>query len=111
LIAAGLLVLVVLEATEGVGLWRATRWGEYLSFVLTTLLLVPEALELTSSTSPGTIIGMVVNVAVVLYLLFSKRLFGVRGGSATVAAEREHDISWAALQRHLPEGTAAPAQA
>ncbi|HEY2222542.1 DUF2127 domain-containing protein [Actinomycetospora sp.] len=105
-IAAGLLVLVLLEGTEGVGLWRATRWGEYLSFVLTTLLLVPEALELTSSTSPGTIIGMVVNVGVVLYLLFSKRLFGVRGGAATVAAEREHDISWAALRRHLPDAAA-----
>ncbi len=102
LVAIGLLVLVVLETTEGVGLWRATRWGEYLTFVMTTLLLVPEILELTSSTSPGTIIGMVVNVAVVLYLLISKRLFGLRGGAAAVAAEREHDISWAALARHLP---------
>jgi hypothetical protein len=49
---------------------------------------------------------MVVNVGVVLYLLFSKRLFGVRGGAATVAAEREHDISWAALRRHLPDAAA-----
>jgi uncharacterized membrane protein (DUF2068 family) len=112
LIAAGLLALVLLQGTEGVGLWRATRWGEYFSFVLTTLLLVPEALELTSSTSPGTIIAMVVNIAVVLYLLISKRLFGVRGGAATVAAERDHDISWAALRRHQPDGpTAAPARA
>jgi uncharacterized membrane protein (DUF2068 family) len=103
LVATGVFVLIVLETTEGVGLWRATRWGEYLTFVMTTLLLVPEVLELTSSTSPGTIIGMVVNVAVVLYLLISKRLFGLRGGSSAVAAEREHDISWAALARHLPE--------
>ena len=103
LVAVGLTVLVALEATEGVGLWRATRWGEYLTFVMTTLLLVPEVLELTSSTSPGTIVGMVVNVAVVLYLLLSKRLFGLRGGAAAVAAEREHDISWTALARHIPE--------
>ncbi|MDT7743466.1 MAG: hypothetical protein QOE59_2544 [Actinomycetota bacterium] len=106
LVAIGLLVLVVLETTEGVGLWRATRWGEYLTFVMTTLLLVPEVLELTSSTSPGTIIGMVVNVAVVAYLLISKRLFGVRGGSAAIAAEREHDISWDALARHIPQPSA-----
>lgn len=106
LVAAGLFVLVVVETTEGVGLWRATRWGEYLTFVMTTLLLVPEVLELTSSTSPGTIIGMVVNVAVVLYLLISKRLFGLRGGSAAIAAEREHDISWAALARHMPQRSA-----
>jgi uncharacterized membrane protein (DUF2068 family) len=111
LIAAGVFALVVLQGTEGVGLWRATRWGEYLSFVLTTLLLVPEALELTSSTSPGTIVGMVVNVAVVAYLLVSKRLFGVRGGAATVAAERDHDISWDALRRHLPEAPVAAARA
>jgi uncharacterized membrane protein (DUF2068 family) len=103
LVAVGVFVLIALETTEGVGLWRATRWGEYLTFVMTTLLLVPEILELTSSTSPGTIIGMVVNVAVVLYLLISKRLFGLRGGARAVAAEREHDISWAALQRHVPE--------
>lgn len=51
-------------------------------------------------------------IAVVLYLLISKRLFGVRGGATTVAAERDHDISWAALRRHQPDGpAAAPAQA
>ena len=102
--AGGVLVLIVLESLEGIGLWRGTRWGEYLTFVMTTLLLVPEAFQLTSSPSPGTIVGMVVNLAVVLYLLISKRLFGLRGGADAVAAERAHDISWAALQRHLPEG-------
>ena len=102
LVAIGVFVLLALETAEGVGLWRATRWGEYLTFVMTTLLLVPQALELTSSTSPGTIIGMVVNLAVVLYLLISKRLFGLRGGAPANSAEREHDISWAALARHLP---------
>lgn len=105
LVAAGLAVLIALEAAEGIGLWRYTRWGEYLSFVLTTLLLVPEAFQLASSASPGTIIGMVINLAVVVYLLISKRLFGVRGGAAAVAAERDHDISWEALRRHLPVGT------
>ncbi len=68
---------------------------------MTTLLLVPEVLQLTSSASPGTIIAMVVNVAVVVYL-FSKRLFGVRGGAPAEAAERDHDVSWAALERRLP---------
>lgn len=74
---------------------------------MTTLLLVPEILELTSSTSPGTIVGMVVNVAVVGYLLVSKRLFGLRGGAPAVRAEREHDVGWGALARHVPEGGAA----
>ena len=113
LIAVGLVVLLALESAEGIGLWRGTRWGEYLTFVMTTLLLVPEVLELTSSTSPGTIIGMVVNLAVVGYLLVSKRLFGLRGGSAAVAAIRDHDVSWAALRRRLPAAATAcyPARA
>ena len=105
LVAAGLVVLlVVLETAEGVGLRRATRWGEYLTFVMTTRLLRPEALQLVASTSPGSVIGMVINAAVVLYLLISKRLFDLRGGAPAVRAERDHDIGWAALQRHLPAG-------
>jgi uncharacterized membrane protein (DUF2068 family) len=110
LIAVGLAVLLALESAEGIGLWRGTRWGEYLTFVMTTLLLVPEVLELTSSTSPGTIIGMVVNLAVVGYLLVSKRLFGLRGGSAAVAAIRDHDVSWDALRRRLPAASTRPGQ-
>ncbi len=102
LIAAGLVVLAAFEATEGIGLWLGARWAEYLTFVLTTLLLIPEILQLTSSVSPGTIIALVVNVAVVVYLLFSQRLFGLRGGGAALAAEHEHDVSWAALERRLP---------
>lgn len=95
-------MLASLEAAEGISLWLAKRWAEYLTFVMTTLLLVPEFFQLTSSASPGTIIAMVVNVAVVVYLLFSKRLFGVRGGAPAEAAERDHDVSWAALERRLP---------
>ena len=104
LVAIGVLVLLLLEAVEGIGLWRATRWGQYLSTVLTTLLLVPQVLQLSSSASPGTIVGIVVNVAVVVYLLVSKRLFGLRGGAPAEAAEIEHDVSWDALARHLPAG-------
>ncbi|MHC1561540.1 DUF2127 domain-containing protein [Actinomycetospora sp. C-140] len=108
LVAAGVLVLLVLEAVEGIGLWRATCWGQYLSTVLTTMLLVPQVLQLSSSASPGTIIGIVINVAVVVYLLVSKRLFGLRGGAPAEAAEIEHDVSWDALARHLPGGTSGP---
>ena len=104
LAAVGVAVLLGLETAEGIGLWRGTRWGEYLTFVMTTLLLVPEAIELVSSSSPGTIVGIIVNAAVVIYLLISKRLFGLRGGAPAVRAEHDHDVSWAALARHLPDG-------
>jgi len=39
----------LLEAVEAVGLWRAKRWAEYLTFVATTLLLIPEIYELTGA--------------------------------------------------------------
>ncbi len=102
-VAAGVVVLAVFELVEGVGLWRGRRWAEYLTFVMTTLLLIPEVLELTSSVTPGKLVTLVINLAVVVYLLLAKRLFGLRGGAGAEAAERDHDVSWAALARHLPE--------
>ena len=45
---------------------------------------------------------MIVNVAIVLYLLLAKRLFGLRGGGALERAERERDIGWPALERGTP---------
>ncbi len=71
---------------------------------MTTLLLVPEVLELTSSVTVGKLITLVVNLAVVAYLLLAKRLFGLRGGAGAEAAQRDRDVSWAALERHLPDG-------
>ena len=47
-----------------------------------------------------------INVAVVAYLLFAKRLFGVRGGAAAEHAIREADVGWQALDRASPEAAA-----
>lgn len=102
-VGVGVVVLAVFELVEGIGLWRGRRWAEYLTFVITTLLLIPEVLELTSSVTPGKLLTLAINLAVVVYLLLAKRLFGLRGGAAVETAQRDHDISWAALQRHLPD--------
>ena len=48
------------------------------------------------------IIGFIVNVAVVVYLLYAKRLFGVRGGGEADEQERFRDTSWEALERTAP---------
>lgn len=46
--------------------------------------------------------ALLVNLAIVVYLLLAKRLFGFRGGAAADRAERERDIGWEALERTAP---------
>ncbi|GAA4893030.1 DUF2127 domain-containing protein [Actinomycetospora straminea] len=101
-LAAVLLAYAVLEAVEAVGLWYARRWAEYLTFVATTVLLVPEVWELTHGPTPLKILALVVNLTVVAYLLVAKRLFGLRGGGRAEEAERAHDTGWPAVERAGP---------
>jgi uncharacterized membrane protein (DUF2068 family) len=95
----------VLEGLEAVGLWRGKRWAEYLTFIATTLLLIPEVYELTGTITIIKIITLIINLVVVGYLLFAKRLFGLRGGGRAEAAERDQDSGWEALERSLPTPT------
>jgi uncharacterized membrane protein (DUF2068 family) len=97
----------LLEGIEAVGLWFAHRWAEYLTFVATTVLLIPEVYELTGQITITKVITLVINLAVVIYLLCAKRLFGLRGGGRAEAAERAHDTGWQALERTLPASSAA----
>src|SRR4051794_1224585 len=99
----------VLELLEAVGLWRGRRWAEYLTFIATALLLIPEVYELSETISPTKILTMLINLAVLAYLLFAKRLFGPRGGGTAEAAEYRRDSGWPALERTLPHPGALPA--
>ncbi|KNB53599.1 DUF2127 domain-containing protein [Streptomyces caatingaensis] len=94
----------VLEGVEAVGLWRAARWAEYLTFVATSVLLIPEVYELTGHVSALKVCTLLINLAVVGYLLFAKRLFGLRGGGRAEEAVRERDNGWQALERVYPGG-------
>ena len=78
------------------------RWAEYLTFIATTVLLPLEIYELTHSITPFKIIALIVNIAIVVYLLFAKRLFGLRGGAAAEEALRERDVGIEALERVMP---------
>jgi uncharacterized membrane protein (DUF2068 family) len=80
LVGLALAGYAVLEGVEAVGLWLAKRWAEYLTFVATALLLIPEIYELTGRITVTKVITLVINLAVLAYLLFAKRLFGLRGG-------------------------------
>ena len=101
-VGAALLGYGLLEGIEAVGLWYTKRWAEYLTFVATTLLLPLEIYELTSRFSVLKVIGFIINVAVVIYLLYAKRLFGLRGGGAVDEEMRAHDVSWDAIEHATP---------
>jgi len=97
-----LLAFAVLEGVEAVGLWYVQRWAEYLTFLATSILLPLEVYEIVHRRSGLKIVGFLVNLAIVIYLLFAKRLFGLRGGGAADAAERERDVGWRAIERTTP---------
>jgi uncharacterized membrane protein (DUF2068 family) len=101
-LGAVLLCYAAVEGVEAVGLWYLKRWAEYLTFVVTASLLPFEVYELANRASPLKIVAFIVNVAVVVYLLRAKRLFGIRGGAGAARAEVERDQGWDALERSSP---------
>jgi uncharacterized membrane protein (DUF2068 family) len=101
-VAAVAAAYAVLEGVEAVGLWYQKRWAEYLTFIATTAFIPYEIYELTRTVSPFKIVAFVLNVAIAVYLLYAKRLFGLRGGASAERAERERDTGWEALERSQP---------
>ncbi len=91
-----------LEATEMVGLWFGKRWAEYLTFIAITALVPLEIYELTLSISVFKVLTLVINLAIVVYLLLAKRLFGLRGGHRAVLARRAELSGWKAIDRATP---------
>jgi uncharacterized membrane protein (DUF2068 family) len=104
----GILGYGLLEGAEAIGLWWQKRWAEYLTFVATAVFLPLEVYEMAHRFTPFKLIAFILNVAVVIYLLWAKRLFGIRGGAAAEQRERERDMGWQALERATP-WAAAPA--
>ncbi|WP_043265328.1 DUF2127 domain-containing protein [Streptomyces sp. CT34] len=89
LVAALLLAYALVEIVEGVGLWRAKRWAEYLTVVATAAFLPLEIYELTEKVSWLKIATLAINILAVLYIAVAKRLFGLRGGRAAFDEERQ----------------------
>ena len=97
-----------LEGVEAVGLWRNKRWAEYLTFIATVLLVPIEVYEIARKPSALKALTLAINVAIVIYLIVAKRLFGVRGGHRAELREREAVAGWGAVEAATPAGNSVP---
>jgi uncharacterized membrane protein (DUF2068 family) len=98
LVAIGLTGYAVIELIEGTGLWLAQRWGEYFAMVATSLGLPYEIYDLVTRATVTAGVLFAVNLVLVLYLVITKRLFGVRGGKRAYEARlRSESIMEAAI--------------
>ena len=102
LLGAVLLAYGAIEGIEAVGLWYQRRWAEYLTFLVTTSLLPLEIYEILNHATPFKVVAFILNVAVAVYLLLAKRLFGLRGGGDADKAEGERSQGWDALECAMP---------
>ena len=70
----------LIEMVEGIGLWRRQRWAEYLTIIVTSLLIPVEIYELAEHASLLKVGGLLVNIAIVLYLLRVLKRHSPRAG-------------------------------
>jgi uncharacterized membrane protein (DUF2068 family) len=87
LISIALLGYGILQIVEGTGLWYQKRWAEYLAVVATSAFIPLEIFELTHKITVLRAGALVLNLAAVLWLLWTKHLFGINGGAAAVHEE------------------------
>ncbi|HEY4842992.1 MAG TPA: DUF2127 domain-containing protein [Terriglobales bacterium] len=59
--------------TEGIGLWLVKRWGEWFSVIITTSLIPVEIYEIHRHHSATKCVVLIVNIAVVGYLVYRIR--------------------------------------
>lgn len=113
-LAIGLAAYALIELAEAVGLWMGRRWGEYLALIATSLFVPYEIYDLTVKVTWLRIAAFAVNLLLVVYLVWTKRLVGVRGGKraydAQLRTESVIEVEQAALAAASP-GPASPGPA
>jgi uncharacterized membrane protein (DUF2068 family) len=75
LLAIGAIAYALLEGIEGVGLAMRRRWAEYLTVIATGILIPYEAYEVIHRPTLFKVGALLLNLAVVGYLAYRKRLF------------------------------------
>jgi len=74
-VAIAAIAYALLEGTEGVGLAMRRRWAEYLTVIATGILIPYEAYEVLHHATLFKVGALLLNLAVVGYLAYRKRLF------------------------------------
>lgn len=118
-LALGLAAFAVVELIESIGLWQGKRWGEYFAVVATSVFIPYEIYDLTVKVTWLRLAAFLVNLLLVAYLVWTRRLFGARGGGkayeARLREESVIEVEQAALATAtatspaLPETPALPA--
>jgi uncharacterized membrane protein (DUF2068 family) len=88
LLTLALTAYALIEVLEAVGLWLLKRWGEYFAVIATSVFLPLEIHDLAKGITTTRLVTFAINVAAVIYLMVSKRLFGLRGGRKAYDEER-----------------------
>src|SRR3954468_16405058 len=113
LVEAFLIGYALLQLAEGIGLWSLKRWGEYVAAIGTSVFLPLEIYELTKEVTYVKVGALVINLALVAYLIVSKRLFGVRGGREAFERKRHGqsllEVEAAAARSDMRQVAAPPA--
>jgi len=91
LVSLGVLAYGALELLEAVGLWLMKRWGEYVAVVGTAVFVPLEVYELLEKVTWLRVGALALNLFAVVYIVWTKRLFGFRGGHAAFEAERHSE--------------------
>jgi uncharacterized membrane protein (DUF2068 family) len=90
-IAVAVFAYATVQIIEAIGLWRVERWGEYFAVIATSIFLPLEIHELLNRVTLLRLGALVLNIAAIVWLLYSKRLFGLRGGGAAYHAEHAEE--------------------
>ena len=104
-LAIGAAAYTVVEIIEAIGLWLLKRWGEYFALVATCAGIPYEIYELAAKVTTLRLVAFVINVALVVYLVLSKRLLGARGGKKAYDARlRSESLMQAAIDAAVARG-------
>ncbi len=77
-LSVGTFVYAAIFLVEGVGLALRKRWAEYFTIITTSSLLPIEIYELARRVSVGRILVLLINLAIVVYLVFELRRYPKR---------------------------------